>query len=321
MSTVRPFRFGIFLSDAADPAEWRRLSRKAEDLGYSVLLVPDHVVTPFSPSIALLAAADATTHLRVGGFVFNNDFRHPVFLAKEAATLDVLSGGRFELGVGAGWNSSEYAHAGIPFQPHSVRVERMVEGLQIVKGLFGQEPVTFTGRHYQVQELQGLPKPVQRPYPPITIGGGGKKMLSIAAREADVVSLSPRVGADGRPDPSSYTREGTAEKIGWIREAAGPRFESLELNVYLLAPVMITADRQAVANHMVAKRRSSAPQSTLTEDLVLNSPHFLVGSVDQIVDDLVAQRDELGVSYVAVGRDGEADMDAFAPVVARLAGR
>lgn len=321
MHGVRPFRFGIFLSDAGDPAEWRRLARKAEDLGYAVLLVPDHVVTPFSPTAALLAAADATTHLRVGGFVFNNDFRHPVFLAKEAATLDVLSGGRFELGIGAGWNRGEYALAGIPFQPHSIRVERMVEGLQIVKGYFGQEPVTFTGRHYQVQELYGLPKPVQRPYPPITIGGGGKKMLSIAAREADVVSLSPRVLADGRPDPASYTRASTAEKIGWIREAAGPRFQSLELNVYLLAPVVITSDRQVAAREMVAGRRGRAPQSTLTEELVLNSPHFLVGSVEQIVEDLVAQRDELGISYVAVGRVGEADMDAFAPVVAQLAGR
>ncbi len=321
MPAVSPFRFGIFLSNAADPAEWRRLARKAEDLGYAVLLVPDHVVTPFSPSAALLAAADATTHLRVGGFVFNNDFRHPVFLAKEAATLDVLSGGRFELGVGAGWNGTEYARAGIPFQPHSVRVERMVEGLHIIKGLFGQEPVTFAGRHYQVQELHGLPKPVQRPYPPITIGGGGKKMLSIAAQEADVVSLAPRVRADGRPDPESYTRASTAQKIGWIREAAGPRFEALELNVYLLAPVIITSDRQAAAREMVAERRGGAPRSTLTEELVLDSPHFLVGSVEQIVDELVAQRDELGISYVAVGRAGEVDMDSFAPVVARLAGQ
>src|SRR5438876_677403 len=197
MSKPRPFRFGVSVHGSKSRAEWIGIARQAEALGYSTLLIPDHLGDQLSPIPALVAAADATSTLRIGSLVFDNDFRHPVMLAKEAATLDVLSGGRFELGIGAGWLRSEYEQAGIPYDPPGVRVGRMEEALQIIKGLFADRPVTFSGTYYKVSALEGQPKPVQRPHPPILIGGGGKRILSIAAREATIVGFLPIVRPDG----------------------------------------------------------------------------------------------------------------------------
>src|SRR5215472_352902 len=183
MSNARPFRFGVITESAPSREQWTTLVRKAEDLGYATFLLADHYVNEFPPIAALMAAADATNTLRVSSFVFDNDFRHPALLAKESAALDLLSGGRLELGIGAGWHRPEYDQVGLPFDPAAVRISRMEEALHIIKLFFTEESVTYSGKHYTITDLKPSPKPVQRPHPPFFMGGGGKRMLSIAARQ------------------------------------------------------------------------------------------------------------------------------------------
>src|SRR5689334_14735 len=297
MNKARPFRFGVSVHGSRSGAEWRGIARQAEELGYSTLLMPDHLGDQLSPIPALVAAADATSTLRVGSLVFDNDFRHPVMLAKEAATLDVLSGGRFELGIGAGWLRSEYEQAGIPYDPPGVRVGRMEEALQIIKGLFADRPVTFSGTYYKVSALEGHPKPVQRPHPPVLIGGGGKRILSIAAREATIVGFLPIARPDGSgPDLTDATSEAFAQKIAWVRQTAGERFDDLELNV-LVAEVIITEDREQAAQ-FIAMTLASGLQ--VTTEQVLQVPYLLLGTVDQICEDILARREQYGISYVTV---------------------
>ncbi|MEO5953821.1 MAG: TIGR03621 family F420-dependent LLM class oxidoreductase, partial [Chloroflexia bacterium] len=192
MANKRLFRFGVVSASTESRKDWVELARKAEDLGYSTFLLPDHFVNPLAAVPALSVAAAATTTLRVGSFVFDNDFRHPAMLAKEAATLDLLSDGRFEIGIGAGWHGPEYEQTGIPFDPPGVRVGRLEEAVAIIKKFFTGEPVTFAGNHYTINGLVGLPTSVQRPHPPIFLAGGGKRVLSLAGREADIVGLHLR---------------------------------------------------------------------------------------------------------------------------------
>jgi probable F420-dependent oxidoreductase len=284
-------------------------ARKAEGLGYSTLLIADHLGAQLAPVPALQLAAEATTSLRVGTFVCNNDFRHPVLLAMEAATLDVLTGGRFELGIGAGHARPEYLQAGIAYDAPGVRVERLGEAVRVIKGLFGPGPMTFSGRYYQVHELEGFPRPFQQPHPPIVVGGGGRRLLSLAGREADVVAVGFRVLADGTPDLASIASEATAQQVEWVRQVAGARFDALELNI-LIQAVVVTDDRQGGAEQVAGRLGVTAAQA-------LETPHALVGTADQIADDLRARRERFGISYVAVF---ERDMDAFAPVVGALAG-
>lgn len=313
MSTLKPFRFGVQCSSppGVTAASWAALARRVEDLGYSRLTVSDHLDEQLAPIAALMAAADATTTLRIGSLVFCNDYRHPVVLAKEAATLDVLSGGRFELGLGAGWMRSDYERAGLPLDPPAVRVERLGEAIEVVRGLFGPAPCTFHGRHYRIEGLQGTPRPVQRPHPPIVVGGGGRRLLELAARQADVVGLNPRMAA-GVIDAAAAadgTAAATERKIAWVRAAAGDRFDRLELQARVHL-VVVTDDRDAIAAEL-------APAFGLSPAEALGSPHTLVGTVDQIVDDLVARRERFGISAIGVGLDA---LESLAPVVARLAG-
>src|SRR6266550_2451379 len=201
-ATRRPFRFGVICEHMQSAEEWVTKARQAEEYGYSTLLIRDHFIRePFgdqlAPLIALMAAANATKTLRVGSLVMDNDYRHPVMLAKEAATLDLLSGGRFELGIGAGWLRSEYEQAGMVFEPAGVRVSRLEEAIQVLKALFADQPITFAGDHYTITNLSGFPKPTQRPHPPILVGAGSKRMLALAAREADIVGILPKALPEG----------------------------------------------------------------------------------------------------------------------------
>jgi probable F420-dependent oxidoreductase len=247
--------------------------------------------------------------------VFDNDFRHPVMLAKEAATLDVLSGGRLELGVGAGWMKPEYERAGIPFERASVRIARMEEAIRIVKGLFAHGPVDFAGRYYTITGLEGFPKPVQRPHPPLHIGGGGQRLLSVAAREADIIGFLPRARPDGQgQDITDATPEALEQKITWVREAAGARFADLELGI-LVAQVLTTEDREQAA-HLIAS--TLARGFKVSTDVILQAPYLLLGTVDQICEDLLARRERYGISYISVF---EQSMETLAPVVVRLAGQ
>jgi probable F420-dependent oxidoreductase len=308
---VREFRFGLSVRDAGSRAAWQDRARQAEALGFSTLVVPDHLVEALPPLVPLVSAADATERLRVGTFVLNNDFRHPVLVAREAAAVDLLSDGRLELGLGAGHMASEYREAGLRFDPASTRVQRLGEAVRIVRALLGGEAVTFEGRHYQVRGHSIHPRPVQRPTPPILIGGNGRQLLTLAAREADIVGFvgfSHRAGGADF-DFDGFTDRGTAQRIALVREAAGERFERIELNG-LLQRVVVTDRPGAAAEELAAEIGISV------ED-VLSSPYLLLGTVDSMVDTLRERRERLGISYWVTF---ERALDAMAPIIARLHG-
>lgn len=310
MPSSRPFRFGIQVSTADSATAWTDLARKVEDLGYSTLFLPDHFGDQFAPIPALSVAAAVTTDLRVGALVFDNDYRHPLVLAKELATLDVLSNGRLEIGLGAGWMKSDYDQSGIPFDEPSVRVDRFEEGLQIIKGLLGADPVDFHGEHYRITAAVGAPRPVQDP-PPLLVGGGLPRMLRLAGRHADIIGINPTIpnGAIDADAVRSGLADETDRKLEWVREGAGDRFDDLEINLLNFACI-VTDDRDGTAE-------AFAPAFGLQPDDLLAFPHALIGTVDQIVETLLERRERWGASYVVVQADA---IDAFAPVVGRLAG-
>jgi probable F420-dependent oxidoreductase len=315
----RPFRFGLLGERVRSAPELVDTARRAEGAGFATFLLRDHFIEePFghqlAPLAALATAAAATTTLRVGSLVLCNDYRHPVLLAKEVATLDLVSGGRFELGLGAGFSRPEYEAAGLPFDPPGVRVGRLAEALQVVKGVLGAAPFTFAGRFYTVTRLEAFPKPVQQPHPPILIGAGGRRMLAIAAREADIIGIQTATVRAGRnvPDPSGLLAEAIEEKIGWIRQEAAARFDNLELS--LVASVVITDHRREAAERLVRERGWDG----LSPDRVFEMPSIFIGSVDQIADEMRGRRERYGISYYVVG---DRSLEMLAPVVARLVGR
>ena len=307
---AKKFRFGVQTSKGASAEAWAEKARKIESLGYSTLFIPDHFDDQLAPMPAMMAAADATTTLRVGSLVLDNDYKHPLVLAKEAATLDVLSGGRLELGLGAGWMKTDYDASGIAYDAPGVRISRFIEGLRIIKGLLGDEPVDFAGKFYTVTHHSGTPKPVQKPLP-ILVGGGGKRVLSVAAREANIVGVNFNLeqGAVNQATMQTGAAASTDEKIGWIKAAAGDRFDELELNVTVFVAI-VTDDRDGMAARI-------SGGFAMSPEEVLRSPHALIGSVDQMADTLRERRDRYGFSYVVFSGDG---FEALAPVVARLAG-
>jgi len=253
---LRPFRFGVINETVGDPAAWVAAVRHTEELGYATILIRDHFVPDFfgdqlAPLPALMAAASLSRTLRLGTLVLDNDYRHPALLAKEAATLDLLSGGRFALGIGAGWLRHEYDAAGIPYDPPGTRIGRMAEAIQILNGLFADGPFTFAGTHYRVTDLDGFPKPLQRPRPPLLIGGGGKRILSLAGRHADIVGLLTTAVETGVvvDDPVNRLAGRVAEQIGWVREAAGERFPAIELS--MIPTIAITDDRRGGATRLI----------------------------------------------------------------------
>lgn len=294
-----------------DAAAWTALARRAEDLGYSTLLVSDHVLYPqLGPLAAMATAAAVTERLRVGTLVLANDFRHPAVLAKELATIDVLSGGRLEIGIGAGWAADDYRQLGLPYDTPAVRIERLGEALTVLKGLLSATPFSFSGAHYTVEAMSGSPVPVQRPHPPLLVGGGGPRMLALAGREADIVGVNGQLTAYLGPQiTASMTAARVDERIARLREAAGERFAALELNVNIYFHAC-GPDARALAKAM-------APALGLEADEVLDSPHALFGTTDDMAAVLVERRDRWGFTYITVQ---EAYLDAFAPVVAELAG-
>jgi probable F420-dependent oxidoreductase len=309
----RPFRFGIQAGHPPgdDPGNWAGFARRIEDLGYSSLVIPDHFGDQAAPIAALTAAAVATSSLRVGALVFGNDYRHPVVLAKEMATLDVISGGRVEFGLGAGWMSTDYVQAGMPLDPPGVRIDRMAEALAVCRGLWGDGPLSFEGRHYRVSELDGRPKPVQRPHPPILIGGGRPRVLRFAAREADIVGINPslRAGEVGPEAITDVVADRVDEKVAWVRETAGDRFPDVELSL-LVQVAMVVENRDELAEAM-------APAFGLTPTQALESPYAWIGTAEEICADVERWRERWGISYWVVHGDA---MEALAPVVAKLNG-
>lgn len=319
MPHARKFRFGVA---ANDPATIREVAKKAEDLGYSTLLLPDHMGRQGAPLLTCLAAAGATTRLRVGTQVLASDFRNPAVLAKEVATLDLLTGGRFELGIGVGWPAtsatgrSDYAQTGLAVYEPGERVTRLAESLRIIKAFLSSDrPVDFKGKHYQVQGLNPLPRPVQQPRPPIMVAGAGPRMMRLAAREADIINIAPRPPTVG-PTPAGSMGFGLTmgDEIALIREAAGERYASLELCVF--------ANNPASGNPAVTDSRDQwidklASDLQTTREAVLAMPATLIGSVDSLVERLQRHREQYDISYRVIPL---AAMEAFAPVVKRLAG-
>ncbi len=312
MGHERKFRFGVQLGDATSGAEWREKARTIESLGYSTLYMPDHFIdTQLAPMVGIAMAAEATETLRVGTLVLGNDYKHPADVAKEFVTLDVLSGGRVEAGIGAGWMEVDYTALGLAYDSPGVRIARLEEALAVLKGAWGPEPFSVEGEHYSVTDYDGIPKPVQQPHPPILVGGGGPKLLRLAGREADIVGINPnlRKGAITKDAIHDSVATMTKQKIEWVREGAGERFDDLELQIrYFMCAV--TDDRQGLAEAM-------APGFGLSADDALESGVACVGTVDEICDLLQTRRDEWGVSYVVVGDE---QCESFAPVVERLAG-
>ena len=305
---MRAFRFAVSASRPRPRSEWIEFARSVEAAGFDTLLMPDHLNGRMAIAPALVLAAQATSRMRVGSFVYDNDFRHPALLAQEAATIDILTDGRFDFGVGAGWMRSEYDAAGIKFDPGEVRVERLAEAVRIVKGLMSQASVTDDGRHYRLTNLVSGLVPVQKPHPPLLIGGGGAQLLSLAAREADIISIMPRSKADGAGlEDADATAESFDLKVALIREAAADRFPRLRLNT-LVQAVVITANRRKAALEL-------APEWAMSPDQLLESPLLLIGTVDQVRDQLLAHRERFWLSYFTVF---ERDMPGFAPVVQRL---
>jgi probable F420-dependent oxidoreductase len=290
-------------------------ARRAESVGFHALVVPDHLIDQLSPVPAMMAIAAATERLRVSAFVFNNDLRHPAVLAQDLASLDLLSGGRLDVAIGAGWNKPEYDAIGLPFDPTPVRQARLEEAVAVLKGCFGDGPFTFSGQHYTITDYDARPMPVQKPHPPFLIGGGGRKTLTLAGREADIVGLAPRIGKDRAVDARSLTFEATVEKLGWVRDAAGDRYDSLEFNVYPSSwPITVTDDLHGIARQVIdsLKERTGVE---LTEAEVLDSPHIFIGSIDRLVEKVQGLRERLGISSFMVG-----EIDDMLPVVERLAG-
>ena len=315
MNHDRRFRFGVICAgkEIRTGHDFTELARRVEGHGFSTLFVPDHFVDhPLAPMVALAHAAAVTSTLRIGPLVLGNDYKHPVVLAREAATLDVLSGGRLEFGIGAGWMTVDYEKAGIALDRPGIRIARLAEAITILKGLFAPGEFTFSGEHYQVTALDGHPKPVQNPMP-FTIGGGGPKVLALAAREAQVVGVNANLRA-GTPDSpetvSSLTATATDEKLAWLRDAAGARFSELEIQT-LCGFTSVTHDAAKIFEGMAAHFGVTPADARL-------APVTLVGTEDEIIELLETRRDRWHMSYVVVESSA---IDAFAPIVARLNGK
>jgi probable F420-dependent oxidoreductase len=309
---MRPFRFGVNVRSAQSRTDWAEKARKIEALGYATLLLPDHLTDLIAPMPALVSAAEATKTIKVGTNVLNNDLRHPVLVAREAAAVDLLTDGRLQLGLGAGSIQAEYEQAGLDFDRGGVRVERLAEAVTIIKGLLNGEQVNFAGRHYRVTDHRIGPLPVQKPHPPILIGGNGRRLHSLAAREADIVGLSGitfRHGGAAPPDLSGWRASSIDERMRLIRETAGAeRFADIELSA-LVQRVVVTDHRRNAAEELTRR------WAQLTVDEILSSPYVLIGTADQMVEDLQVRRERWGISYYVIP---ELYLDDFAPVITRL---
>lgn len=274
--------------------------------------MPDHFTDQLAPVPALMSVADVTTKLRVGALVWDNDYKHPVVLAKELATMDLLSDGRLELGIGAGWMITDYEQSGIPYERAGLRIDRMIEGIDVMKGCFAQGAFSYAGKHYTIANYDGLPKPLQAPCPPILIGGGGKRVLTYAAQVADIIGINATMsaGAVGPEAISTMTAEAVDGKVDIIRDSAGDRFNHVEMNIRAFL-VNITDDAAGAISRLAAGMG-------VEESMVAETPFALMGPPSKLIEDLIARRERWGFSYVIVG--GE-DVEKFAPVVAALSGK
>jgi probable F420-dependent oxidoreductase len=306
---LHPFRFGVEMMEPFAGMSWADSARELEALGYSALHAPDHFDEGLGPITAMAAAAAATTELTVATAVFAADFRHPAVLARELASIDVLSEGRLEVGLGAGYQVNDYRWSGIPMDPPKVRVDRMIEYVAVLRGLFADGPFTYQGEHFQIDALDGTPHPHTPGGPPIFVAGGGPRMLRFAARYADIVGVNPSLPTSERR--ADAARDGVAaridEKFALIHEAAGERYEDLVFHGWLQA-ARVTDDGRGAAAEIGAALG-------LDPDDVLGSPFVLVGSASEIVARLQERRERWGYSYYTVQQPAARE---FAQVIAAL---
>jgi probable F420-dependent oxidoreductase len=321
----KPFRFGLQAYAPNSGKEWRELARKAEASGFSSFHLADHIIGP-GPALtatghpvqtvaaipAMAVAAEATSTIKVGCRVLCVDYRNPVMLAKEVATLDFFSEGRLELGLGAGWLQGEYEAIGVPFDRAGVRIDRFEEVIALLRASFADGELNIDTPHVHAVGFEAVPKPFTKSGPPIMIGGGAKRILTIAGREADIVSLnfnnsSGKLGAAGI---GSSTAELTDQKIQWIKDGAGARFDEIEIEIAAYFTI-VTPDGEGT-------RAKMAPMFGMTPEVFAEHPNALIGSVDEICDRIVERRERFGISYVSFGASV---IDAVIPVVERLAGK
>lgn len=307
----RGFRFGVQVSKETTAKGWAELARRTEAAGYEVLTMPDHFTDQLAPIPALMAAASATTTLRVGALVFDNDYKHPVVLAKELATIDLLSEGRLEIGLGAGWMISDYEEAGIPYDSPKVRIDRFIEGVAVIRGAMAEGSFSFSGDHYTISNYNGQPKPMQA-RPPLLIGGGGKRVLSYAAREADIIGINGTMtaGVVGPEALSTMTAESVDEKVAIVAAAGAHRINDIEMNIRTFF-VKVTNDRAATVDGI-------SSMFGVSKDMIDASPFALIGSVEECIEQLLERRERWGFSYTIVGAE---NIDECAPIVAALRGK
>jgi len=306
-----PFKFSVSLGTIDNPDQLVTTARRAEQLGYHGISLPDHLDVQCGPLVGLAAVAANTTNLALTSLVLSNDYRHPAVLAKELASLDLLSGGRLEFGIGAGWQTTDYERAGIVKDRAGIRIARLAEAITVLKGCFADGPFDFHGEHYTIEGLDSMPKPHRRPHPKLIVAGGGPKVLSLAAREADIIGVNfdlkaGAIGAEVGPSGSTGATDG---KLEVIRTAAGSRFDAIELQTRVHF-ASVTDDREALAAAM-------APGFMVTPEDALSMPHVLVGTIDEMADSVRAWRERWGFSYVTWSADA---MEDLAPLVERLSG-
>lgn len=310
MTQYKRIQFGVEMMGPYEGLTWAASARELETLGYATLFVPDHFDEGLGPLTAMATAAAATTRLRVASAVLAADFRHPAVVARELASIDRLSGGRLEVGIGAGYRVPDYGSSGIRMDPPGLRVARMIEHIRVLKGLWADGPFSFEGAHYQVTSLEGTPKPFRAGGPPIMVGGGSKRLLTFAGSVADIVGVNVALPTSDTPDRSlvDVLPAGIDQKLSWVREGAGARFAALTLHAWVLHTTI--TDHPATAVEPIAARNGVTPQE------VLGSPLVLVGSVSNVVDRLLERRERWGFSYYTIT---QAHAQEFAPVLRRLA--
>jgi len=311
MTSPHPFRFATDLQEPFPGRSLADTARELEALGYSTVFVPDHFDEGLGPITAMATAAAATTTLKVGPLVLDCDFRHPAVLARELASIDVLSEGRLEVGLGAGWKRADYDRSGITMDAPKVRVDRMIEHATVLKGLFAAGPFSFDGEHYTITELEGTPAPYHPGGPPILVAGGAKRVLRFAGKVADIVGVNASIHSgevDGAAAQDSLA-DRFDEKVGWVRDGAGDRFDALEINAWI-AVASLTDEGDAVAE-------SLAPLYDTDAASVRSSPLTMIGSLEEISQMLHERRERWGYSYFVLP-GGQAR--EFAPLVEALTG-
>jgi len=305
--TSPKIEIGVEMMGPLEGHTWAQTAVVLEDSGFSTMFAPDHFDEGYGPITAMATATAATSTLRVATAVFCGDFRHPAVLARELASIDLLSEGRIEVGLGAGYQVNDYRASGLTMDPPKVRVDRLIEYVAVLKGLFGSGDFSFAGEHFQIDALDGTPHPHTPGGPPIFLAGGGKRMLTFAAQAADIVGINPSLPSSLDRRPTDGLPSAIDEKVQWVRDAAGDRLSSLRFHSWL-RHAAVTNDSHAAAEEIAATVGVTASD-------ILDSPGVLIGDVNEVIERLLERHERWGFSYYTVQQPAVND---FIPVLERL---